>query len=76
MSTVHEIEAAIARLPEAERDAFESRLIARRCGLEAIERDEYEELLASLEDAEKEIDSGRTASADELRRKLRTWAGK
>ena len=76
MSTVQEIEAALARLPAREREAFESRLIARRCGLDALGSDEYRELLASLDEAEKEIDAGRGVSADGLRKKLTTWAGK
>ena len=76
MSTVPEIEAAIERLPVVEREAFESRLIARRCGLDALGSEEYRELLASLDEAEQEIDAGRGLSADDLRQKLATWAGK
>lgn len=67
MSTVPEIEAAIERLPALEREAFESRLIARRCGLDALGSDEYRELLASLDEAEQEIDAGRGVSAEGLR---------
>lgn len=76
MSTVQEIEAALERLPATEREAFESRLIARRCGLDALGSDEYRELLASLDEAEQEIDAGRGVSADGLREKLTAWAGK
>ena len=76
MSTVQEIEAALERLPAADREAFESRLIARRCGLDALGSDEYRELLASLDGAEEEIDAGRGVSAEGLRQKLATWAGK
>jgi hypothetical protein len=76
VSTVQEIEAALERLPAAEREAFESRIIARRCGLDALGKDEHRELLASLEEAEQEIDAGRGVSADSLRQKLATWAGK
>jgi hypothetical protein len=76
MSTVQEIEAALERLPATEREAFESRLIARRCGLDALGSEEYGELLASLDEAEQEIDAGRGVSADSLRQKLATWAGK
>ena len=76
MSTIQEIEAAIERLPATEREAFESRLIARRCGLDALGSDEYRELLASLDEAEREIDAGRGVSAEDLRQKLATWAGK
>jgi hypothetical protein len=70
MSTVQEIEAAIDRLPDAEREAFESRVIARRCGLDALSGDEYQELLASVDEAEREIDAGRGLSGNDLRRKL------
>ncbi|HEY2711447.1 MAG TPA: hypothetical protein VGI60_02950 [Chthoniobacterales bacterium] len=76
MSTVQEIEAAIERLPAAEREEFESRVVARRCGLDAVGDGEYRELLASLDEAEQEIDAGRGVSGDDLRRKLRSWAGK
>jgi hypothetical protein len=76
MSTVQEIEAAIERLPTSEREAFESRVVARRYGLDALGPDEYRELLASLDEAEREIDAGRGLSADDLRRKLPPSAGK
>jgi len=76
VTTVQEIEAALERLPATEREAFESRLIARRCGLDALGSDEYRELLASLDEAEQEIDAGRGVSADGLREKLTAWAGK
>jgi hypothetical protein len=76
VSTVQEIEAALERLPATEREAFESRLIARRFGLDALGSDEYRKLLASLDEAEQEIDAGRGVSADGLRQKLAKWAGK
>jgi hypothetical protein len=76
VSTIEEIEAAIERLPTPERDAFESRLIARRLGLDAEGDMEYRELLASLDEAEQEIDSGQGMNADALRKKLSSWAGK
>jgi hypothetical protein len=74
MSTVPEIETAIARLPEEECEALESRLLARRFGLDAMSADERAELLAFLDEAEREIDAGRSLSADELRQSVRTWA--
>jgi hypothetical protein len=76
MSTVAEIETAIEGLPKNEREALESRLLARRFGLEAASGDERAELLASLDEAEREIDTGRGVSADELRQPLRAWAGR
>ncbi len=76
MSTVQEIEAAIDRLPVAEREAFEARLIARRYVLDARASGEYRELLSSLEEAEQEIEDGRGITAEELRQKLSAWAAK
>jgi hypothetical protein len=76
VSTVQEIEAALERLPAPEREAFESRLIARRFGLDALGSDEYRELLASLDEAEQEIDAGRGVTVENLRQKLATWVGK
>jgi len=76
MSTVPEIESAIARLPEAERDALEARLLSRRFGLEALDVEERTALLASLDEAEREIDDGHGLSADDLRRSVRGWTGR
>jgi hypothetical protein len=76
VSTIKDIEAAIERLPAADRDLFEARVIARRFGFDALESNEYRELLASLDDAEREIDAGRGMSAGDLRQKLAGWAGK
>ena len=76
MSTVAEIETAIEGLPMDEREALESRLLARRFGLDAMSDGERAELLASLDEAEREIDAGRGLSADELRQSVRAWAGK
>ena len=76
MSTVAEIEKAIDGLPTGEREALESRLLARRFGLDAMSAAERAELLASLDEAEREIDSGRGVSADELRQSVRLWAGR
>jgi len=76
MSTVAEIETAIASLPAEEREALESRLLARRFGLDAMSADERSELLASLDEAEAEIDAGHSLSADELRQSVRAWLGK
>lgn len=70
MSTIQEIEAAIDGLPASEREALEAGLIARRFGIDGLSSDEYRDLIASLEEAEGDIDAGRTATADELRLKL------
>lgn len=76
MSTVAEIEEAIERLPLAERESLESWLLSRRFGLDTASAAERAELLASLDDAEGDIDAGRGLSADALRQSVRTWAGK
>src|SRR6266513_1355912 len=76
MATVQEIERAIERLPETERNALESRLLARRCGLSSLNDEEQAELLSSLDDAEREIDEGRSHNTDEMRQALRGWLGK
>ena len=67
MSTVAEIENAIGLLSAAEREAIESRLLARRFGLDSLSEDEHAELLASLDAAEREIDARQSHSAAELR---------
>ena len=76
MSTVQEIEQAIERLSDAQRDELESRLLARRFGLETLTETERTELMASLEQAEREINDGRSYSGNELRQAVRSWLGK
>jgi len=76
MATVQEIEQAIEWLPETERNALESRLLARRCGLSSLNDEEQAELLRSLDEAEREIDEGRSYNTDEMRQALRGWLGK
>ena len=76
MSTIAEIETALAELPALEREAFESRLLAWRFGLECLSEDERTELLASLDAAKREIDAGQSDTAGELRQAVRAWAGK
>ena len=46
MSTLAEIESAIERLPVAEREALEGRLLSRRFGLDALDAAERAALLA------------------------------
>lgn len=76
MSTVAEIEKAIDGLPVGEREALETRLLARRFGLDEMSESERAEFLASLDEADREIDSGSGVSADELRQAVRSWAGR
>ena len=74
--SIEQIEQAIKQLPAAERDVLESRLLARRCGLDALSEVERDELIASLDEAERDIDQGRTYNGDELRQAVRSWLGK
>ena len=74
--SIEQIEQAIEQLPAAERDALELRLLARRCGLDALTETERAELIASLEEAERDIDQGRTYNGDQLRQAVRSWLGK
>ena len=76
MSTIAEIQNAIELLPPPDREALESRLLARRFGLDALGEDERAELLASLDAAECEMDGGEFHSSDDLREAVRTWAGR
>ena len=75
MSTVEAIEQAIERLSASEREALESRLLSRRFGLGALDPDERTELLASLDQAERDIDESRSHTGDELRQAVRSWTG-
>jgi hypothetical protein len=74
--SIKQIEQAIERLSAAERDALESRLLARRFGLDALSEAERVELMASLDEAERDIDQGQTYNGDELRQAVRSWLGK
>jgi hypothetical protein len=74
--SIEQIEQAIQRLPAADRDALESRLLARRFGLDALSEAERGELIASLDEAERDIDEGRAYNGDQLRQAIRSWLGK
>jgi len=55
---------------------LESRLLLRRCGLNALNEAERAELIASLDEAERDVDEGRTYNGDQLRQAVRSWLGK
>ena len=76
MSTLTEIESAIQRLSASEREELENRLLSHRFGLDALDAKEHAKLLASLDEAEREIDNGLAVSADDLRRDIGKWAGR
>ena len=71
MSTMTEIEAAIKNLSASDRELLESRLTAERLGFVADE-----ELLRSLDEAQKEIENGEGIEAEEFRKEVRTWYAK
>ena len=56
--SIEQIEEAIQKLPATEREALESRLLARRFGLNALSEAERAGLTASLDEAERDIDEG------------------
>jgi hypothetical protein len=74
--SIEQIEQAIQQLPAFERDALESRLLARRFGLNALGEAERTELIASLDEAEREIDHGQAYNGNHLRQAVRSWLGK
>ena len=74
--SIEQIEEAIQKLPATEREALESRLLARRFGLNALSGAERAGLIASLDEAERDIDEGRTYNGDQLRLAVRSWLGK
>ena len=78
MSTVVEIETAIASLPAEEREALESRLLARRFGLsDAMSADERAKLLASLDEAgPRVLTPGAACPPNDFAESVRTWLGK
>jgi len=68
--SIEQIEEAIQKLPATEREALESRLLARRFGLDALGEAERAELMASLDEAERDIDEGRSYTFDQVRQHL------
>jgi hypothetical protein len=74
--SIEQIEREIDQLSAAEREALESRLLARRCGLDALSETERAELIASLDEGEQDIDQGRAYNGDQLRQAVRSWLGK
>ncbi|MFZ4682318.1 MAG: hypothetical protein ACOYMS_07435 [Terrimicrobiaceae bacterium] len=74
MSTVAEIEEAIQRLTPEEREVLEGRILGHRLlgGMDGVER---AELMASLDEAERDIEEGRSHSAEQMRSSVRSWSG-
>ena len=74
MSTISEIQDAIEKLPPQEKEALSTWLLSH----EEIHMpaDEEARLLASLEKAERQLDSGQGVPMDKARDMVRKWASK
>ena len=74
MSTLIEIQDAVAHLPSSERKALQMWLNSQ--GEPEMSAQEEQRLLRSLDDATREIDAGRGVSIDDVRKRGRSWAAK
>jgi predicted AlkP superfamily phosphohydrolase/phosphomutase len=74
VSTIAEIQEAIEKLPQQEKEALSTWLLSH----EEVPMSAHEEadLLASLEKAEQQLDSGRGVPLDKAREMVRKWASK
>lgn len=74
MSTLAEIQDAVARLPSNEREALQVWLNS-QSEPEMTSQDK-ERLLRSLDEAIRAIDAGKGVSIDEFRQRVSSWAAK
>ena len=74
MSTLLEIQAAVARLPSSERKALQLWLNSQ--AEPEMTSQEEQRLLGSLDEAMCDIDAGQGVSLDEVRRRVGSWAAK
>ena len=74
MSTLVEIQDAVARLPDSERKALQIWLDSQ--GEPEISVREERQLLRSLDEALRDIDAGRGASLNDVRKRVASWAAK
>ena len=74
MSTLTEIQDAVARLPAEERKALLTWLVSEDARNVSIE--DEQQLLCSLDEAVREIDSGKGVPIDEVRKRVSSWAAK
>ena len=74
MSTLIEIQDAVARLPNNERKALQLWLNSQTDPV--ITTAEEQRLLRSLDEAIQDIDSGRGASIEEVRQRVGSWAAR
>ena len=74
MSTLLEIQDAVARLPSSEKKALQLWLNS-QADPEMIPEEE-QRLLRSLDEAMRDIDAGKGVSIDEVRQRVGSWAAK
>lgn len=74
MSTLAEIQDAVARLPGSERKALQVWLNS-QSGLELTAREERR-LLRSLDEAVHDIDAGKGLPMNDVRKRVASWAAK
>jgi len=74
MSTLVEIQDAVAQLPSNEKKALQLWLNSQAEPEMSIQ--EEERLLRSLDEAMRDIDAGKGVSIDEVRKRVGSWAAK
>ena len=74
MSTLAEIQDAVARLPSKERKALQIWLNSQ--AEPEMTAQEEEHLLRSLDEAMRDIDAGKSASMEEVRKRIGSWAAR
>jgi hypothetical protein len=74
VSTLSEIQEAVAQLPSQERKALQVWLNSQADSV--IVGQEQERLLRSLDEAMRDIDAGKGVPIEEIRRRVASWAAK
>jgi len=74
MSTLAEIQDAVARLPSKERKALQIWLNSQ--AEPEMSAQEEEHLLRSLDEAMRDIDAGKSDSMEEVRKRIGSWAAR
>ena len=74
MSTLAEIQDAVARLPSKERKALQIWLNSQ--AEPEMSAQEEEHLLRSLDEAMRDIDAGKGASMEEVRKRIGSWGAR
>lgn len=74
MSTLVEIQDAVAKLPSDERKALLTWLVSE--DRPEISPEEEQKLLRSLDEATRDIDAGKGVSIDDVRQRVGSWAAK